>query len=624
MKHEFYLNNELLDVDDSMAFQLIYQSPAFGDLSKLTTHYSTSLKFPLTANNRRIINNIDLQDIVTAFPYKKHVMDYYRNGVNIVLDGECIVLGVEETHVELQLIWGNKELLAPLKDKKLKDLPLMYAEWTLDGVSDMHNHGLKNYGFLFMDWGGGATNPEHHLPSVRVGHIAREINKIVKLVELPMSDLDLLYIPTIDRSSEGADWSLNDLKFIIKTSNFYYQTTEWGVSNFAVLEKIEDQWEEIEDGAYPDMITVKGDGVITLEGNPSYWIVQSHIPHINKLHGKIKIHKNNMSDDKIWEFDSYIEAGQFLKFDIFLEDDVKEGDVYIFRMMMYYEDDAEPPHTTPFYSQIINGTIYCRRIYDAMLFPFHGYPININLPDITYLNFLQMLMWIYGLFPYYDYDKPDEISFFKIDDIISNGDNGNYYDWTGKRLNKNIKHSYTYGDYARNNILDYKKDDTVEIDASGVIKVSNQNIDTEKKLVEMPVSATDSVGEEYMAIIPAFTIEISNEKEKITFKKTSPRIVQGTTNINNRWFGTFKPDMCFGGEDGIIAKRYEKYQDVIKTPRVITAEYLLSEIDLINFDMRKPIWDYTLGRMYAVIKLTLQTNGVAKIEMIDVSLIPME
>jgi hypothetical protein len=44
----------------------------------------------------------------------------------------------------------------------------------------------------------------------------------------------------------------------------------------------------------------------------------------------------------------------------------------------------------------------------------------------------------------------------------------------------------------------------------------------------------------------------------------------------------------------------------------------------VDFDIKKPIGDDTLGRCYAVIDLTLQKNNVANVKMIDVSLISME
>lgn len=630
MKHEFYINNELLDVDDNMNFNIVFNSTIFGDLSKIKTHGTTALKFPLTANNRRIIKNINMHDISTKFPYQTHTMDYYRNGVNIVLDGTCYVIGIDEKYVELQLIFGVKNLLTALSQQKLKDLDPMSVRWTNDNPTIISPY-LRDYGFPLMNFGAGAfAFVKYSLPAISIRYVLEQIQYFSGITfeglldkEEIADEIKRLYLTCIDRSIEGMYWEdymvgfnleFNQNNLLqIKENNYIYNDL-WGiidVSNnriniiedcnkvrisFSYEVYVRENWEEWENPAFKGMMYIRKNGsdVFSVAGQKK----------VENKYGTIQ---------------------RFFDFSVSFEDEAVKSDKYSLYFhvagynFLYWHDPISFPQSKFNY-------VYFE--YNKLVFPSTGFPINSNLPDLTFTNVLQIIIYMFGLFPYYDYNKPNTLSFFSVDDVLKNMENGNYYDWTGKRRVIKMKHDYTYGDYAQQNKLDYKKDDTVITNASGFIEVENENLDSEKNLLELNVSAADRDGDR--ALIRAFTIEELDKpwyqwtEDSVSFKKTQPHIIKikGTEGVTTLR-GTFDDDMYFGGANGIIANKYKGYQNIVRTPVVVEAEYLLNEVDLIDFDIRKPVWDSTLGRSYAVIDLTMQRNNVAKVKMIDISQIQM-
>ena len=635
MTHEFYLNNELLDVSNAdigkeMLFNVKFNSTLFGDLSKLPSHGTSGLKFPLTANNRRITKNINLHDVVTDFPYKLHVMDYYRNGVNIVLDGVCVIESVEEKYIDMQVVFGIKDLFLPLSQNKLGDfLDPITVNWT-NYSPDVISPHLRDYGFPLMNFGAGSfAFQKYSLPAVSVAYILNQIqnkeNITFEGLENVWEEIRRLYIPCVDKSAEGVYWdnytvgfdlgfNLNNL-IQIKENNQIYNDL-WGI--------IDEASNAINVIADCNKIRISFIYEVYVRENFDDWENAA-------FKGMMYIRKNG-SDVFEVEGEKRVETKpggttqRFFSFNVSFEDEAVKGNKYsmYFHVAGYNFSNWHDPISFP---QSKFNSVYFE--YDKLVFPCPAFPINSNLPDLTLTNVLQAIIYMFGLFPYYDGNKPRTLSFFGVDDVLRNMETGNYYDWTGKRISNSLKIRYKYGNYSRKNKLDYKENDTVTADASGYIYVDNENLLREKDLLKLPFSAADKSRD--VALIRAFTVE-EPEKEwyewtenSVSFKKTQPHIIkikgeEGVTTLK----GTFDDDMYFGGENGIIATRYKGYQDIVRTPIVVEAKYLLNEVDLIDFDIRKPIWDDTLGRAYAIINLTLQVNNVAQVEMIDISLIPME
>jgi hypothetical protein len=66
--------------------------------------------------------------------------------------------------------------------------------------------------------------------------------------------------------------------------------------------------------------------------------------------------------------------------------------------------------------------------------------------------------------------------------------------------------------------------------------------------------------------------------------------------------------MYFDGDNGRIAKFYEKYQEMLLRPKVIEATFLLNELDLHNIDLLTPVYLEQTGQYYAIIDINMNED----------------
>lgn len=267
-----------------------------------------------------------------------------------------------------------------------------------------------------------------------------------------------------------------------------------------------------------------------------------------------------------------------------------------------------------------------------MIFP-SEYPIGVNLPDISQGDFLSALMSMAGLFAYPDKDAPDTIKLISVDDIyaITNRDT---IDWSRKVI-LNDRHDvsrpessiFSLDDLAQKNTLDYDNDDDVITDTAGEIRIENVNIDKENELVELPFSASENAplasdANALCARIPMYTT--SDDGKTVDYNEPSARILQAIiddTSTGLYWFGYFGENMRFGGENGIVAKKYNGYQKAVDKLRLITVKAKLTAIDLHNLDYTKPIYIGQFGQTYGLYSVETGENGICECQLIQLQAI---
>lgn len=264
-----------------------------------------------------------------------------------------------------------------------------------------------------------------------------------------------------------------------------------------------------------------------------------------------------------------------------------------------------------------------------MIFP-SEYPIGVNLPDISQGDFLSALMSMAGLFAYPDKDAPDTIKLISVDDIYAKLTNGGTIDWSRKVI-LNDRHDvsrpessiFSLDDLAQKNTLDYDNDDDVITDTAGEIRIENVNIDKESELVELPFSASESAplasdANALCARIPMYTT--SDDGKTVDYNEPSARILQAIiddTSTGLYWFGYFGENMRFGGENGIVAKKYSGYQKAVDKLRLITVKAKLTAIDLHNLDYTKPIYIGQFGQTYGLYSVETGENGICECQLIQ-------
>ena len=275
-----------------------------------------------------------------------------------------------------------------------------------------------------------------------------------------------------------------------------------------------------------------------------------------------------------------------------IEADVVKGD-YILPYIEWIEDgdSNNPDGVQATYASIDVVAQYADEEVQVM-----GGMINTrnNLPDISQLDFVKALCAMYGLWA------------TLIDGVVHLVSFADLYaqtpiDWSHKLVGTGdgdaSKTTYTLADYAKKNILRYKDDDTVKVDASGALVVDNDNLDREKDMLTLPFAASDG------NVIPHLKWKDDDSSTgEVEEQKVESRIMTLKDTIGA---DSHTASLSFDGLkfSQLIPEYYAYWQKIMRNPIVIEEKVQLSEIDIKMLDFRKPIYLQKYGAQFAIDKV---------------------
>lgn len=229
-------------------------------------------------------------------------------------------------------------------------------------------------------------------------------------------------------------------------------------------------------------------------------------------------------------------------------------------------------------------------------YPLADFRLAPNLPDISQIDFVNFICSFYGLFPV---QKGNAVELVRFDVLGDNIDNGNFLDWSGKLVETHSDApqtmAFTLGSYARNNAVRYKEDKNDPIDITAYIKVDDESLEWEKKLIEFPFAA--SHGDK----IPQYSL---GEDGSVVKNDCEYRLMQiGWDDMTLSFVKSMNPQQ-------MINRNYQTLQDVIRKPKVIEEEMTLSLIDLQELDYTKPVYLAKYGRFFAVMSVQWDSGAL--------------
>lgn len=588
-----FIDGELVDLDDSTKITLNYKSNLFTDLSKIVSNNSYTIKLPKTVRNQRVIKHADLPACSTDYPRKYHEARYIRNGVEIIPNGKAVVLSISEV-IEVALTWGNFVSLSNLigEGKTLNELfSEDYVQWDSNiAISDYEkNSGVIvskiNFGFKEEE-----TAVTYH-PSVRASHIVERIQAGYGLTfrwpEEKRQVISKLIIPCLYRNGGYANQQERYCKVDIAGSQdslLFWNKKEEGPKfgeafqyNFATGSSI-----------IVRSIKVLADGTMVITPN-----FKSKNDNLVLLYGESWIDENY----------------QYLPYTII-------DDEYPYHYNIPYEIDIQKGYF--FTIGIRQGWANVNRIEsNSVVFSMKPKEIQVgdkfsiaeNLPKIKMIDFIKSLCYICGLFAIAS-EEENQLSFVSIDIIKNNKSRAK--NWTKKVVasyqdNKPNKMSYILDNFAQNNRLKWKEDETVVGLFNGVIIVENNTLDLEKDTIMMPFAASDTRGG--IASVPIYTYDVSGELE---YETVEPRILLEQDD-NGKSKGVFI------GLDWmtLINQNYQTYQEMVRNPIIITEKIEISDIDLKELDVTVPIYLGQYGRYYALISVKAEDTGVCECKLLQ-------
>ena len=573
MKEELYIKGESVDLGDS-EITLNFKSNLLGDISKITASNSYTITLPRTNKNIRLLEFPDVAGHESYMMRDYFNAEYYRNGVKL-FDAKAVLISCSEDGFDVALTWGMSEKFIQLMndDRSIQEFADMALPWN---SSTTYDNGLVDgqlsHGYIRHNTGIDVDSNRDKIfihPSVNCMRLLEEIASYYG-IEMEWGSykqyIELLYLPLISQKANP--------KY-----NYYFAEIklEYPGTPNTVVKYVQTNMTL---GIYNHVMGL----TIHLNGSGNYRI-ESNVKtknSANPIYLLIDKDNNNIYSSAFTYDGNYMYS--FNK-----EYLTEEKDLYLHIDFQSQIDES--------YNNYIKITDI-ELNEEAQYYTY--YPIGSNLPDISVVDFIKQICWLFGLFAI----KSDTgVSFIPVNKIIDNRDKA--VDWSKKLVLTGWtakETSYTFGDFAQKNYFRYEENENAK-SADGYMVVQNNTLDHEKDLVKLPYTAGGDNGD--MRAVPYF--KWSEDGTTVELEDCGDRIMQLVISFDSQG----KEDARLDFSDLKFQNRVSRfglssYQDLIKSPFVIKDTFRLTEIDLKNLDYTIPVYIERYAAFFAIISIKSQ------------------
>lgn len=573
MKEELYIKGESVDLGDS-EITLNFKSNLLGDISKITASNSYTIKLPRTNKNIRLLDFPDVAGHESYMMMDYFNAEYYRNGVKL-FDAKAVLISCSEDGFDVALTWGMSEKFIQLMndDKSIQEFADMALPWN---SSTTYDNGLVDgqlsHGYIRHNAGIDVDSNRDKIfihPSVNCMRLLEEIASYYGLTMdwgSYKQYIELLYLPLISQKANP--------KY-----NYYFAEIklEYPGTPNTVVKYVQTNMTL---GIYNHVMGL----TIHLNGSGNYRI-ESNVKtknSANPIYLLIDKDNNNIYSSAFTYDGNYMYS--FNK-----EYLTEEKDLYLHIDFQSQIDES--------YNNYIKITDI--ELNDEAQY-YTYYPIGSNLPDISVVDFIKQICWLFGLFAI----KSDTgVYFISVNKIIDNKDKA--VDWSKKLVPTGWtakETSYTFGDFAQKNYFRYEENENAK-SADGYMVVQNKTLDYEKDLLKLPYTAGGDNGD--MRAVPYF--KWSDDGTIVELVDCGDRIMQLVISFDSQG----KEDARLDFSDLKFQNRVSRfglssYQDLIKSPFVIKDTFRLTEIDLKNIDYTIPVYIERYAAFFAIISIKSQ------------------
>lgn len=573
MKEELYIKGERVDLSDD-EITLNFKSNLLGDISKITASNSYTITLPRTNKNIRLLGFPDVAGHESYMMRDYFNAEYYRNGIKL-FDAKAVLISCSESGFNVALTWGMSEKFIQLMndDRSIQEFADMALPWN---SSTTYDNGLVDgqlsHGYIRHNAGIDVDSNRDKIfihPSVNCMRLLEEIASYYGIAMdwgSYKQYIELLYLPLISQKANP--------KY-----NYYFAEIklEYPGTPNTVVKYVQTNMTL---GIYNHVMGL----TIHLNGSGNYRI-ESNVKtknSANPIYLLIDKDNNNIYSSAFTYDGNYMYS--FNK-----EYLTEEKDLYLHIDFQSQIDES--------YNNYIKITDI--ELNDEAQY-YTYYPIGSNLPDISVVDFIKQICWLFGLFAI----KSDTgVSFISVNKIIDNRDKA--VDWSKKLVPTGWtakETSYTFGDFAQKNYFRYEENENAK-SADGYMVVQNNTLDHEKDLVKLPYTAGGDNGD--MRAVPYF--KWSEDGTTIELEDCGDRIMQLVISFDSQG----KEDARLDFSDLKFQNRVSRfglssYQDLIKLPFVIKDTFRLTEIDLKNIDYTIPVYIERYAAFFAIISIKSQ------------------
>lgn len=581
MKEELYIKGESVDLGDS-EITLNFKSNLLGDISKITASNSYTIKLPRTNKNIRLLDFPDVAGHESYMMRDYFNAEYYRNGVKL-FDAKAVLISCSEDGFDVALTWGMSEKFIQLMndDKSIQEFADMALPWN---SSTTYDNGLVDgqlsHGYIRHNAGIDVDSNRDKIfihPSVNCMRLLEEIASYYGLTMdwgSYKQYIELLYLPLISqKASSKYNFFEANITGTLDSDIKYVKFTQ--------INRV--------DGINISNTETYGDVVRIYETSLDWEL-------------DILIYTNKHNTLNVVELAFYSNA-QYIK-----SLQISSNDIGLCAYKGVIPFDITEYSNITIRIRINNGALlgiiksYIKIFSEDVQSVSYNqyYPIGSNLPDISVVDFIKQICWLFGLFAI----KSDTgVSFISVNKIIDNRDKA--VDWSKKLVPTGWtakETSYTFGDFAQKNYLRYEENENAK-SADGYMVVQNKTLDHEKDLVKLPYTAGGDNGD--MSSVPYF--KWSDDGTIVELEDCGDRIMQLVISFDSQG----KEDARLDFSDLKFQNRVSRfglsfYQDIIKSPFVIKDTFRLTEIDLKNIDYTIPVYIERYAAFFAIISIKSQ------------------
>lgn len=581
MKEELYIKGESVDLGDS-EITLNFKSNLLGDISKITASNSYTIKLPRTNKNIRLLGFPDVAGHESYMMRDYFNAEYYRNGIKL-FDAKAVLISCSEDGFDVALTWGMSEKFIQLMndDKSIQEFADMALPWN---SSTTYDNGLVNgqlsHGYIRHNAGIDVDSNRDKIfihPSVNCMRLLEEIASYYGLTMdwgSYKQYIELLYLPLISqKASSKYNFFEANITGTLDSDIKYVKFTQ--------INRV--------DGINISNTETYGDVVRIYETSLDWEL-------------DILIYTNKHNTLNVVELAFYSNA-QYIK-----SLQISSNDIGLCAYKGVIPFDITEYSNITIRIRINNGALlgiiksYIKIFSEDVQSVSYNqyYPIGSNLPDISVVDFIKQICWLFGLFAI----KSDTgVSFISVNKIIDNRDKA--VDWSKKLVPTGWtakETSYTFGDFAQKNYFRYEENENAK-SADGYMVVQNKTLDYEKDLVKLPYTAGGDNGD--MRAVPYF--KWSEDGTTVELEDCGDRIMQLVISFDSQG----KEDARLDFSDLKFQNRVSRfglssYQDLIKSPFVIKDTFRLTEIDLKNLDYTIPVYIERYAAFFAIISIKSQ------------------
>lgn len=581
MKEELYIKGESVDLGDS-EITLNFKSNLLGDISKITASNSYTITLPRTNKNIRLLDFPDVAGHESYMMRDYFNAEYYRNGVKL-FDAKAVLISCSEDGFDVALTWGMSEKFIQLMndDKSIQEFADMALPWN---SSTTYDNGLVDgqlsHGYIRHNAGIDVDSNRDKIfihPSVNCMRLLEEIASYYGLTMdwgSYKQYIELLYLPLISqKASSKYNFFEANITGTLDSDIKYVKFTQ--------INRV--------DGINISNTETYGDVVRIYETSLDWEL-------------DILIYTNKHNTLNVVELAFYSNA-QYIK-----SLQISSNDIGLCAYKGVIPFDITEYSNITIRIRINNGALlgiiksYIKIFSEDVQSVSYNqyYPIGSNLPDISVVDFIKQICWLFGLFAI----KSDTgVSFISVNKIIDNRDKA--VDWSKKLVPTGWtakETSYTFGDFAQKNYFRYEENENAK-SADGYMVVQNKTLDHEKDLAKLPYTAGGDNGD--MRAVPYF--KWSEDGTTVELEDCGDRIMQLVISFDSQG----KEDARLDFSDLKFQNRVSRfglssYQDLIKSPFVIKDTFRLTEIDLKNLDYTIPVYIERYAAFFAIISIKSQ------------------